>query len=458
MISQPSAPNPYATAAAQGAINRDSAITSQYLSMMNQITPDGNLVYNQTGYWPDGTPRTDVIQTLSPANQQLHDINQQTQLSLANIGQQQAGQIGTLLSTPFDMSQAAIDGRMAGMPALPSFRGGPAAYGSDGDPYAGALSSGLDAVQAAAQRVGPDAPQARYTQAMDANSPLAGQLYDAAFSRFQPQLDRQRQDLDTSLVNRGLRPGSTGYETAMQGRDQAENDLRTQTFLQGQGQAFGQDLQANAQNYGQDMSNAQYGMAQDGQRFSQAQGALDAVRQAQSTAFQQGMARDQFGVAQDQFNYGAGMSGRQQALNELLTQRQTPMNEITSLLSGAQVARPQWTATPTATVQPANLEGLVQSNYQQQMQSYNGLMGGLASLGGTAARGLFALSDERAKRDVRLLARLPNGLGLYSYRFADGRREIGLLAQEVAFRDPGAVMIRDDGLMAVDYARALEAA
>lgn len=506
---------------------------------MNQITPDGTLTYNQTGEWGDGTPRIDVTQTLSPNNQQLYDTNQQTQLALAGIGKQQAGQIGSLLASPFDMSQGAIDGRTAGMPALPQYRAGAATYGSAGDPFAGQLASGLASVQQAAGNVGPAAPQARYTDAsafqtqapgrvasryttapdqvqtrqIGSNDQLEGQLYDAAFSRYQPQLDRNRQALETSLANKGLQPGSAGYENAMQGLDQSENDLRAQTFLQGQNQAFtqsatraqndfsqdlassgqffnqnlqangqkfnqdlsavaqdfdqrlkanaqnfGLNLQANAQNYGQDVSNAQYGMSQDAMRTANALSSLGAVQNAQGTAFQQGMAADQFGVSQDQYAYGANLSARQQALNELLTQRQTPMNEITALLSGAQVTRPQWTATPQTTVQPADLSGLVSKNYQTQMQGYTGMLGGLASLGGSIASLGFAKSDERLKRNIRQIARLPNGLGLYSYEFHDGRREIGLLAQEVQFLDPGAVRIDPDGFMAVDYRRALEAA
>lgn len=603
MISQPKAPDPYATAAAQGTINKQTAISQQLLNSMDQTTPDGSLTYSENGSWSDGTPKIGVTQTLSPNNQQLYDTNQGTQLNLANIGNQQSGQIGQLLSTPFDMSQGAISAQTAGMPGLPAYRAGatpganPTAWGSDAT-WGNLIGNNVNRMNDIASQPGSavptirdfstrytDAPNqvssrytadptqvatpgsvaARYTddptqvatRQIGSNDQLEGQLYDAAFSRYQPQLDQQKQSLEADLANRGLKPGSTGYDNAMQGYDNSVNDLRSQTFLNGQGQAFqqsaaraqndfqqdlasqgqyygqklaqnnqnfnqdvtstgqdfqqrlaaqGQDFQqqltANQQNFGQDLSASgqafqqqlganQQNFAQDAQhsnqvygqdlqsaqyngqrindQFSRASGAASAMmgaqgqdfsqRQAnQSNDFSQNMALAQFGSAQDQYDYQAAMAQRQQALNELLQNRQEPMNEIASLMGGSQVSKPSWTATPTSTIQPANLSGLVQSNYQTAMSGYNGMLGGLAGLGGVAAKGLFSLSDERVKHGVKRIARLPSGLGLYSYRFADGRAEIGLLAQEVLLHDPTAVTIRDDGLLAVDYARALEAA
>lgn len=100
----PSAPNPVATAQAQTASNRETAITQAGLNAVNQNTPYGNLSYEQSGTWSDGTPRFTATQTLSGAGQQLLNTGQQTQQNLANLAQEQSGRLSGLLNTPLDWS------------------------------------------------------------------------------------------------------------------------------------------------------------------------------------------------------------------------------------------------------------------------------------------------------------------------------------------------------------------
>lgn len=73
----------------------------------------------------------------------------------------------------------------------------------------------------------------------------------------------------------------------------------------------------------------------------------------------------------------------------------------------------------------------------------------------SGASALMMLSDERAKTDIVKVGKLNDGQNVYSYRYRGSpRTEIGLMAQEVERRDPGAVReIR--GLKHVDYGRAL---
>lgn len=621
MISAPKAPDPYATAAAQGGINKDTAIAQTGLNAMNQYTPEGSLEYSQGGTWPDGTPRFSVTQTLDPGSQKIADQNKHASWAISQLGDQKAWEMKDLLSKPFDMSQGAIDGQTAGMPALPSYRTGgtpgPQASSWSADPaFASQIGGGLARMGEAAGATGTVAPTAndfstRYTTAPDqvqsryvdapgqvqsryttapsevqrrydpdpekvgirqigSNGELEGQLYDAAFARYQPQLGRQQQDLETSLANKGIKPGSTAYADAMQGYDNSVNDLRTQTFLKGQDQAFGQskaraendfgqdlasnnqfftqwdtknqhdfaqdfqatqarfqnELAANGQNFDQDLAGsskdfdqraaaAQQNFGQDvtatGQRFQQELGAnganfgQDATRSkqlfdqalggaqfteqqrndlftrlsalttanlgaqgqdyeqrqaGQQNAFNQDMAQAQYGSAQDQYNFQAATSQRQQALNELLQNRSQPIDEVSALMGGSQVAKPSWTATPSSTIQPANLEGLVQSNYAAKSQQYAGMLGGLASLGGTAAK--FAFSDERLKEDVQKVGEDPDtGLGIYKYRYKEGTglggglMQLGVMAQEVEKKNPGAVATHKSGFKMVNYDKAL---
>lgn len=61
-------------------------------------------------------------------------------------------------------------------------------------------------------------------------------------------------------------------------------------------------------------------------------------------------------------------------------------------------------------------------------------------------------SDIRAKRDVRKLSTLEDGLGVYSYRYLwDDTPRIGVMAQEVAAIRPWALGPIQDGYMTVNY-------
>ena len=68
---------------------------------------------------------------------------------------------------------------------------------------------------------------------------------------------------------------------------------------------------------------------------------------------------------------------------------------------------------------------------------------------------VFLPSDIRLKRDVALVARRSDGLGIYSYRYLwSDDVYVGVLAQEVALIHPDAVA-RDPlyGYLSVDYGR-----
>lgn len=89
-----------------------------------------------------------------------------------------------------------------------------------------------------------------------------------------------------------------------------------------------------------------------------------------------------------------------------------------------------------------------------------GLAGIYGSLGGasgiaSALGPLLALSDERVKEDIEPVGETNDGQTLYSYRYiGDPEPRVGLLAQEVEKRDPGAV-VEIGGIKAVNYKRAL---
>ena len=61
-------------------------------------------------------------------------------------------------------------------------------------------------------------------------------------------------------------------------------------------------------------------------------------------------------------------------------------------------------------------------------------------------------SDSRLKRDIVSVGSLPNGLGLYSYRYIWSETTyVGVMAQEVALTHPDAISRDQNGYLSVDY-------
>ncbi len=157
------------------------------------------------------------------------------------------------------------------------------------------------------------------------------------------------------------------------------------------------------------------------------------------------------------------LNGRQQAVQEALTQRNQPLNEITALLSGTQVGTPQFGASTNQPSLPTvDYAGLVNQNYQNQLSAYNtqvaqrnNILGGLFGVGAAFA-GNPALSDKRAKKDIKPVGKLM-GHKLYEYSYKgkhdDGRKHVGVMAQEVSKSRPDAVSTRPDGLKQVHYGK-----
>ncbi|MDI4655524.1 tail fiber domain-containing protein [Xanthobacter autotrophicus] len=152
------------------------------------------------------------------------------------------------------------------------------------------------------------------------------------------------------------------------------------------------------------------------------------------------------------------LNGRQLADQELSTERNSSLNELNALLTGSQIAAPNYVNTPQTQVAGVDYAGQVQNQYNQQVASNNAMMGGLFGLGGDIlGAGVTKYSDPRLKRDVRRVGTLGNGLPVYAYRYVwGGPVEIGVMADEVEAVRPDAVH-EVGGFKAVDYAKAVEA-
>lgn len=89
------------------------------------------------------------------------------------------------------------------------------------------------------------------------------------------------------------------------------------------------------------------------------------------------------------------LQGRGQAFNELLTQRNQPINEITALLGGSQIAMPGYQPNTPSQIPTTDVGGLINQNYgqrygnyQTQMAQRQSLLGGLFGLGSAGIMGL----------------------------------------------------------------------
>jgi hypothetical protein len=187
----PPAPDPVATAQAQGAMNKETAIANAELGMVNQNTPYGRLTYTQRGTSAAGTPQYESNIELSPEQQRLLAITQQGDLGTAQLGLDQLGRISQSVSTPFS--------------------------------YANIPSYGETDQTAAAARA-----------------------EEALMARMNPQFQRDEEALRTRLINQGIGQGSQAYQREFETFNQGKNDARTQAILSGQ-QYGNQELAAALQ-------------------------------------------------------------------------------------------------------------------------------------------------------------------------------------------------------------------
>jgi len=382
----PAPPNPAQTAAAQTGTNVSTAVANSFLGNMNQITPDGMLRFDPTDTysWSDPStgatynlPRFTSTQLLSPAQQGIHDLGVQSKTNLAGLAANQSGMLRDVYGRPIDTS------------------GGPSA----GDPNALGGFNFSDT----------------YGNADDFSSDRA-RVEEAMYQRLEPQLQRDRGQLEARLADQGIKIGSPAYQAAMDqfGRQLTDTRLGI-TEKGGTEQKLLNDMAAQKAGF--------YNTVQ-GQRMTAAQAKMDAETK-----------------------------NRARWLTEQYAQRNAPLNEIASLMSGSQVSQPNFNQPGTTSPIPTtDYAGLVNNRfsqdmgiYQQQSQNFNTLVGGAFG----AAAGY--LRSDRREKDVgermgTVFGVTEEGdekkLPIYEYAYKDdpaGTRHVGPMAQDVERIDKKAV-------------------
>ena len=158
------------------------------------------------------------------------------------------------------------------------------------------------------------------------------QQLDTIMQRAQPTMDRERASLEQQLANQGITLGSEAWRNAQDDLGRRQNDFR---------------------------------LAADTQAGNEA-------------------ARI----------FGLQGSARDRAVQEALTQRNQPLNEVASLLGSGGVSMPQFQPTPQVNMQGTDVAGIYQNDYQNRLaawqakqQQSGGILGGLFGLAGAGLGG-----------------------------------------------------------------------
>lgn len=477
-----SAPDPYATAAAQTTSNQQTANYNADLNRVSQYTPYGNSVYTQTGTTPSGAPQWRQDVTLSPLAQQELENEQKQDAALSNLGFGLADQAGKAFSNPLDTSGLPA---LSGAPTAGSIQNSYGGYGnvqtgiggygkaqtSLGD--TGKIQSSLDYSKLPQLYGGNDFQQsARDT---------ANAVYQQAASRLDPQWTNTQNQQDAKLANQGVLFGTGAYGKAQTQLDQARNDAYNQanysSILAGndeQQRLFQDSLaqrqqlagevttagnfanSAQAQKYAQALSSGNFANAGQQQNYEQALGSGAFANAAQQQAYGQSQGNASFANAAQQQRYAQDLSGAQfgnqaraQGLTEATNLRNLPLNELNALRSATQIANPQFSAVPQSNAAGTDIQGAIYKSAELDAANSNNFMNGLFGLGSAA---ITKYSDRRLKRDIKRIGETPiMKLPLYAFRYLwDDVLHVGVMAQEAIKVCPKAVSIRH-GFMAVDY-------
>lgn len=365
---QPETPNPYSTAAAQTGSNVNTAIANSWLGNANEVSPLGSVSYTQTGSHQVKEPQRDKNGQAITTKTWVADPNSGTSPSDPTYKTWQ-GESGSEYSgggggqfvdsrTGQAWQDTGSGGHWQDTPAydtwdVPTF--------TRETKYSPETQGLLNSQQALAQKllnIGNDSATnissilstpLNFSDLPTVATPhLTGDSYasdrakyeDAEFSRINPQLEQDRNSLENTLVNQGFQRGTEAFNQAMDQFGRQSNDARMQAVLAG----------------------------------GQEQSRLASLAQQQ---------------------YALESSARQNAIQERLTQRQTPINEILALMSGSQVQLPQFSGFNPAQVANTPVGDYVYKtadldakNYATSTSASNAASQGLFGLGSSLIGGL----------------------------------------------------------------------
>lgn len=309
--------------------------------MTNQDTPYGSVSYDQTGTQSftgaDGKtytlPKYTQTTTLNPEQQSTLGYTQSAANNIAQTANSLSSDGLSSLSRPVDTS---------GAPSLQTGLGSTFSSGL-GDNYSSSLGSNY------LTNFGSDS-NTEYNNA-----------YNAVMNNATPTLDRNAEQQRAQEVASGIRPGSAAYSA----NEQTIGDNYTRASNQ-------------ATLTAQDVENQLFNQQQQQAQFTD--NALTNQLITQNNAALQGQ---QFTNSADLNSANFNNDARSQYLSQYYQQRDQALNELSGLLSGSQVtnANTATSSTPQTQVGGVDYSGLVEDQYNQEMQNSNSMMSGLFGIG-----------------------------------------------------------------------------
>lgn len=347
----PKAPDPAATVEATAKANQ-----------VTQLTPAGNLVYGtySNGQFVPSEDHTALQISESDSDRQLREGG--NQISLALLNSLQAGGAGNLSPVR----------------------------------TAGSIEAGLSP----------------FSTDFSGDAQRAGQsMYDASVQRLQPQMDRQRRQIEQRLADQGLPVGSEAYKEELNRLEASQGDQLSQLSLQS----------VQAGNAEQDRL-ARLSAALRGQQYNEQSGFTSLENQARASQF--------------------GELGSLLGFASPFQQYSTPNIDVGGIINGGYQNQ-------------LNAYGQQQKAQAANAAAVGNLVGSAASMaGGPATAFGYQLwgSDINIKENI-IPRGMENGFNTYEFNYKNSKSKfIGVMAQEVREIMPEAVFDTPFGL-AVDYGK-----
>ena len=205
-------------------------------------------------------------------------------------------------------------------------------------------------------------------------------LFDRQLGLLQPEFTRQSQDLQQNLADRGIPITSQAYNDAV-GRLQTQQGEERQRLAQQATLAAGQEADRivnqargiRAQEFGERAATGEFGLARQGQGFSQAAANAQLANAARQDTVANQLLSNQINNQQ-----------RSREIAERNALRGQNFNELAALLGGPQIQQPSFFAPGTIDTQGAFAaqQAAQQNAYNQAMANRQANLGGLFSLAG----------------------------------------------------------------------------
>ena len=403
--------NPTQVAAAQGAINRETAVAQTQLNQLDEFTPYGTSVYAPTGDpTPQGIQRYKRTFKLDPEQQAILDQQNRVSRELSTVAGDQVGRVGETLATPFTyegmpaggsaanlgqttanltaMTQSPYD-LQAGKSFAPTAQGIGAAADAGTQAAITAAESYSTPFDYSSAPAAPEADAAARQQVIDS-------MYGQAQSRLDPRFEGEQRAMENQLANSGIPRGSEAFSSAMRdfnlGKTDAYQSALNAAIQAGgaeQSRLFGLGTQArqNAiaeQNYLRALPAAEQAqlMGMYGQEQALRQGQFDAMGSVRDREIDEQLRQRQIpmqemqNLAQAQTGlFGLRDTERGRTIQEQAYLRNLPLNETAALMSGTQIQTPTFGASQPTAIAAPDYAGLTASNYANQVNAYNTQLG-----------------------------------------------------------------------------------